>query len=232
LDPKSRKYMPPKGVSLSYGEITLLKYWIDNGMNSDLKVTDQEIPGEIQEVLESTYGLSTKKKALYEKMNVDAPSEETLDELRAQGFRVSALSEENNFLEVVANGKLKRENLEALSSIENQITWLDLGETAIEDSWLEIVAGFPNLTRLLLDNNPITDRGTIPLKSLENLESINLYNTAVGDSTLNLLATLPNLQSVYLWKTKVSKDLVAKLSEENPKLMVDLGLVEEEKKSN
>ncbi|MEN2281872.1 c-type cytochrome domain-containing protein [Algoriphagus sp. SE2] len=232
LDPKSRKYMPPKGVTLSYGEITLLKYWIDNGMNSDLKVTDQELPGEIQELLESTYGLSTKKKALYEKMNVDAASEETLAKVREQGFRVSALSEENNFLEVVANGKLKRENLEALSSIENQITWLDLGEAAIEDSWMEIVAGFPNLTRLLLDNNPITDKGTIPLDRLENLESINLYNTAVGDSTLNLLATLPNLQSVYLWKTKVSKDLVAKLSEVNPKLKVDLGFVEEEKKSN
>lgn len=223
--------MPPKGVSLSYGEITLLKYWIDNGMSSNLKVTDQEIPGEIQELLESTFGLSTKKKALYEKIQVAAASEQTLEEVRKQGFRVSTLSEENNFLEVVAIKKLTKENMEVLSEIGKQITWLDLGEAAIEDSWLEIVAGFPNLTRLLLDNNPISDRGTIPLDKLENLESINLYNTAVGDSTLSLLSTLPSLQSAYLWKTKVSKELVEKLSEENPKLKVDLGFIVEEKES-
>jgi hypothetical protein len=225
LDPKSKKYMPPKGAGLSFGEITLLKYWIENGMASDLRITDEEIPEEIQALLESTYGLSTKKKAHYEKVKVAEVPEETLNKIRSQGFRVSALSEENNFLEIIANGTLTKENVEALQSINEQITWLDLGEASISDPWLETISNFPNLTRLLLDNNPISDQGTSFLGKLENLESINLYNTSVGDSTLNLLSGIKSLQSIYLWNTNVSKDLVDKLKEENPKLRIDMGLI-------
>lgn len=231
LDPKSKKYMPPKGAGLSYGEITLLKYWIENGMDSDLRITSEEIPSEIQELLESSYGLSTKKKALYEKTQVVAVPEETLDRIRNLGYRISALSEENNFLEVIAKGNLTKENIEALLPIKEQITWLDLGEASINNAELEIISNFSNLTRLLLDNNLISDQGTSYLAKLENLESINLYNTSVGDSTLNLLAGIKSLQSIYLWNTKVSKDLVDKLKEENPKLRIDMGVKEEVKES-
>ncbi|WP_296699624.1 c-type cytochrome domain-containing protein [Algoriphagus sp.] len=231
LDPKSKKYMPPKGAGLSYGEITLLKYWIENGTDQKLAVTNDEIPIEIKDLLESSYGLSTRRKAHYEKIEVAKVPEETLNEIRQLGFRISSLSEENNFLEIVALGKVTKEKIEALKVIQEQITWLDLGDADIENAWLEIISGFPNLTRLLLDNNSINDQGTSSLENLKNLESINLYNTGVGDSTLNLLAKLPALQSAYLWKTKVSRGLVEKLSEQNPKLKVDLGFVEEEKES-
>jgi uncharacterized membrane protein len=229
LDPKSKKFMPPKGAGLSYGEITLLKYWIENGMGSDLRITDEEISGEIQELLESTYGLSTKKKAHYEKIKVAIIPEETLQRIRKEGFKISTLSEENNFLEVVAIGKLTKENLEALKEISEQITWLDLGNSDVNNSWLEIIAGFPNLTRLLLDNNAISDQGTPPLAKLEYLESINLYNTSVGDSTLNLLSEINSLKNIYVWNTKVSKVLVEKLMEESPKLNIDNGVIVDKK---
>jgi hypothetical protein len=221
--------MPPKGAGLSYGEITLLKYWIENGMGSDLRITDEEISGEIQELLESTYGLSTKKKAHYEKIKVAIIPEETLQRIRKEGFKISTLSEENNFLEVVAIGKLTKENLEALKEISEQITWLDLGNSDVNNSWLEIIAGFPNLTRLLLDNNAISDQGTPPLAKLEYLESINLYNTSVGDSTLNLLSEINSLKNIYVWNTKVSKVLVEKLMEESPKLNIDNGVIVDKK---
>ncbi|MFC3879124.1 c-type cytochrome domain-containing protein [Algoriphagus namhaensis] len=225
MDPKSRKYMPPKGAGLSYGEITLLNYWIKNGMGGDLAVTDEEIPEEIQSILASDFGLSTKRKAHYEKIKVEKVPEETLAGLKSEGFRISTLSEENNFLEVVATGKLTKENLDALLEISEQITWLDLGNSGIEDSWLSVLSDFPNLTRLVLDNNQIGDQVSKALANLDHLESINLYNTSVGDSTLEVIAQIKSLRTAYLWNTKVSKDLVAKFNESNPKLKIDSGVM-------
>ena len=231
MDPKSMKYMPPKGAGLSYNEITLLKYWIENGISRELAVTNEEIPEEVKGYLETAYGLSTRKKSHYEKAQVAAAPEDVLDGIRKLGYRISTLSDENNFLDVVALKKISKEDLEALSQIKEQITWLDLGEAGVEDAWMDMIASFPNLTRLLLDNNPLTDKGAVSLAKLEHLESINLYNTEVGDSTLNSLASIPSLQRAYLWKTKVSKELAGKLAEENSVLKVDLGFMEEEKES-
>lgn len=223
MNPDSKKFMPPKGAGLSYGEITMLKYWIENGFDEKLSVTSDEIPKEIKEIIENTYGLSTRKKAHYEKVKVAAVPETTLNEIRGQGFRIASLSEENKFLEVVAIGKLKRENIEALTKIGEQITWLDLGESDVKDESLGIISDFQNLTKLLLDNNPITDQGASALGKLNNLETINLYNTSIGDSTLTLLAQIKSLQSVYVWNTKVSKELASQLGEEYPNLAIDIG---------
>ncbi|MCS5490555.1 c-type cytochrome domain-containing protein [Algoriphagus limi] len=229
LDPKSRKYMPPKGAGLSYGEIMLLNFWIENGMSPELAITDESIPEEIQAFLENTYGLSTRRKAHYEKFQVAQLSEEDLRKLQEQGFRVSTLSGGNNFLDVVGNGKLAKENIQVLDLAKEQITWLDLGGSGAEDSWLEIIGGFPNLTRLMLDNNEITDKGTSHLSQLENLESVNLYNTSVGDSTLVLLSQMKSLKRVYLWNTKVTSELVNRIKEENPSLDIDNGMILEKK---
>ena len=221
--------MPPKGAGLSYGEISLLSYWIENGMSSETSISDEDIPEEIKEFIESSYGLSTKRKAHYEKIQVPIVSEEILKEIRDQGFRVSTLSEESNFLEVAARGELTKENIEALKAVSEQVTWLDLGAAGVKDSWLESLSEFSNLTRLLLDNNEISDQGALALANLENLESINLYNTSVGDSTLNLLVKLKSLRSIYLWNTQVSEELLDRLNEENPKLKIDAGVMGEKK---
>lgn len=225
LDPKSKKFMPPKGAGLSYGEITLLNFWIKNGMSPELAITDESIPEEIQSFLENNYGLSTKRKAHYEKLQVAKLPDEDLRMLKEKGFRISTLSEENNFLDVVGNGELTKENFQALEAAIEQITWLDLGGVGVKDSWLEVISGFPNLTRLMLDNNEITDKGTSHLSKLENLESINLYNTLVGDSTLILLSQIKSLKRIYLWNTKVSKQIIEKVQEDYPSLIIDQGML-------
>ncbi|NVJ86907.1 MAG: hypothetical protein HWE15_11415 [Algoriphagus sp.] len=225
LNPTSKKYMPPKGAGLSYGEITLLDFWIKNGMSPELAITDESIPEEIQSFLENTYGLSTKRKAHYEKIQVAKLPEEDLKKLREQGFKVSTLSDDNNFLDVVGGGNLTKENIQVLDLAREQITWLDLGGSGAEDSWLEIIGGFPNLTRLRLDNNEITDEGISMLAKLENLESINLYNTSVGDSSLIRLSEMKNLNRIYLWNSNISKQQIARIQDEYPGLMIDQGML-------
>jgi len=232
LDPASKKYMPPKGEPLSYTEIALLSFWIEKGMPENLAVTDDQIPEEIKTLLEETYQISTKRKPYYEKVQVEPAAENAVQSVHALGFKIDALSEENNFLEVVALGKLTEEKLKGLEPIGEQITWLDLGDTGIEDSWLEILGRFSNLTRVTLDNNPISNKGIIPLTGLEHLESVNLYNTSVGDSGLKALVTPKGPRRIYLWNSQVTTSVVDSLVKEYPGLILDLGVEQDSTKTS
>jgi hypothetical protein len=224
LDPTSKKFMPPKGAPMSYSEIALLNYWISSGMSFELTITDESIPEEIKNLIEQTYALSTTKKPFIEKEKVPAATEEVLESLRAMGYKIHTLAAENNFLEVVAGDSLTLEKIEALLKIKEQITWLDLGNTGLQDSWLSTLAQCPNLTRLVLDNNAITDAGITQLVNLKHLESVNLHATQVGDAGLKLLVKQNSIKRLYLWQTKVTRPTVDSIRRENPLLAIDIGL--------
>lgn len=224
LDPGSMKFMPSKGVPMSYTEITLLQFWINNGMSFDLTIAEDGIPEEIQLLISDAYGISAKKKPFYEKEKVSPASGETLESLRSLGYRIKKLSEDNNFLEVVAKDSLTKEKIEALLAIKDQITWLDLGRTGLQDSWMATFAQFGNLTRLKLDNNNISDAAVVNFENLNHLETLNIHSTAVGDTGLRLLAKKGSLKKIYLWNTKVSREVADAIQQENPSLAIDLGV--------
>jgi hypothetical protein len=224
LDPSSKKFMPPKGVPMSYTEIALLNYWITSGMSFELSITDESIPEEIKNLIEQGYSLTTKKKSFLEKEKVPAVPADVLDSLQRQGYRIKTLAAGNNFLDVVATDSLTLEKVQALLMIKEQITWLDLGKTGFQDSWLNTLNQFPNLTRLLLDNNAITDNGIAQLGNFEHLETINLYATMVGDAGLKLLSKQKNLRKIYLWQTKVTTQTVDSIRKENQLISIDLGV--------
>lgn len=229
LDPASKKFMPPKGTHMSYTEIALLNYWISSGMSFDLTITDENIPEEIQLLIQHGYSLATKKKPFTEKEKVSAATDEALETLRALGFKIQTLAVDNNFLEVVAKDSLTLEKIEALLVIKEQITWLDLGRTGLQDSWINTLAQFNNLTRLTLDNNTITDAGVAQLGNFEHLESINLHATEVSDAGLKILAKQSSIKRIYVWQTKVTQQAVDSIRNENPALVIDLGVAPAEK---
>jgi hypothetical protein len=226
MDPSSRKFMPPKGPQMSYSETMLLKFWILEGMPFDMKVTDERIPEELKLILQSEYELITERKPIYEKVQVDPVSSEELQKLRSLGFRVMPLSEGNNFLEVVAKDSMTAEKVNALLSVKNQITWLDLSNSGVKDEWLAPLSEFVMLTRLNLNNNSISDLGLSHLQGLEYLEAILLHSTQVSDAGIKMLSVQKNLQRIYVWNTKVTQELGDSLQKENPKLQIDLGLKE------
>lgn len=224
LDPASKKFMPPKGAPMSYTEITLLNYWISSGMSFDLAITEEIIPEEIKELIQQRYALSTRRKTFIEKVIVPPAADNLLELLRADGFRVQKVAEDNNFLEVVAPDSLNSESLKRLLAIKEQITWLDLGQTGLQDSWISILAQLTNLTRLTLDNNAISDNAIAHLENLPHLESINLYATEVSDAGLKRLANITSLKRIYVWQTKVTQQVADSIQNENPKLTIDLGV--------
>ncbi len=224
LDPGNKKFMPPKGSPMSYTEIAILNYWITNGMSFDLIITDERIPEEIQLLIQQGYSLSTKKKPFIEKEKVAAAANDLLESLRAQGYKIRNLADGNNFLEVVAKDTLSLEKIKALLTIKEQITWLDLGKTGMQDSWISTLKQFTNMTRLNLDNNAISDYGIAQLGNLQHLESMNLHATEISDTGLKLLAKKSSLKRLYVWQTKVTQQAVDSIRNENPTLAIDLGI--------
>ncbi|WP_075351852.1 c-type cytochrome domain-containing protein [Algoriphagus marinus] len=229
MNPSSRKFMPTKGAAMSYSETILLKFWIEEGMPFDMKVTDERIPEELKLILQSEFELVTERKPIYEKEQVDPLIPELLRELQENGFRVRTLSEENNFLEVVATDSMSSEKINSLLKVKGQITWLDLSNSGIKDEWLSPLSQFEKLTRLNLNSNPLSDLALSNIKELPYLESILLHSTQVSDEGVKQLSSLKNLQRIYVWNTEVTEEIVDSIQRENSKLKIDLGVKENTK---
>ena len=88
----------------------------------------------------------------------------------------------------------------------------------------ELDLGMNNLTRLHLENNPITDQGLKVIEGLPHLESLNLYGTEVTASALESLKTLPSLKKVFLWQTKVTQEEAEEIQTALPNADVDAGI--------
>jgi hypothetical protein len=131
-----------------------------------------------------------------------------LKSLEKMGFRVRILSHESVSLDVVLPSDASKEQiselLKALLPVKEQIYWLSLAGTGIQDADLSQVAQFSNLHRLRIENNPISDSGISALRSLSKLESLNLNGTKVSDAGLETLAEIQSLKSLYLWNTAIN----------------------------
>jgi uncharacterized membrane protein/mono/diheme cytochrome c family protein len=195
-------FMPAEGKKpLTEEEIQILIWWIEKG-KADPKISlmaaDEEIIAWAKPRLNILGGENMMA------VSIDTAYLKTLEKM---GFRVRVLSNESGALDVVlpseAGQDKANELLKALLPIKDQIYWLSLAGTGIQDSDLNQVAQFSNLQRLRIENNPISDSGISALKSLSKLESLNLNGTKVSEASLEPLAKIHSLKSLYLWNTAI-----------------------------
>lgn len=195
-------FMPAEGKKpLTAEEIQVLIWWIANG-KADPKISlmaaDEEIIAWAKPRLNVLGG---------EKMLAVSIDTVQLKALEKMGFRVRVLSHETGALDVVlpsdaAKGQAS-ELLKALLPIKDQIYWLSLAGTGIQDADLSQIAQFSNLQRLRVENNPISDSGISGFRSLSKLESLNLNGTKVSAIGLEPLAEINSLKSLFLWNTAI-----------------------------
>ena len=222
-----KHFMPLKGIPLTYEEIRLLEWWIGAGAKFETSVKGLKTTPSIVTILEQ-YGIDLTPKPLVERLKLKAPklSSDSLAPLQELGFSIQALAANNDLVEVSWKGDtLPLIALKALKIIQGNITWLNLGNTNLQDAHLEIIGQFPNLTRLRVDRNPITGSQLSHLTPLKNLESLNLYQTEVNDSIIDELSKMKGLKTVFLWQTRVSRQGVAQLANALPEMEIDTGFV-------
>lgn len=231
-------HMPPKGKKqLTKAQIELIRWWIDEGASADKKVAQATVTEPVEKALASL-GVSTedegKPKGIFAKQ-VPPAKPSTIDSVKKAGFQVTSISQDNQYLQVKYTHTAEnfgKAQAKALQAIAPQITWLDLSNAKITDEGLKEISSLSNLTRLRLDKTNITDEAIASLQKLDNLEYLNLYGTAVSDKALPKLTSFKGLKSLYLWQTRVSETGVQSLQKQLPKLVINTGWTEANKKDS
>lgn len=217
--------MPPRGrTQLTADQIHLIAWWIEQGAPSDPLVTELERPGEIQAILER---LTVGGQPFFERVQVAHADPQKIEEGQSRGFRISPVSEGVAFLQVStlqSKNSVSAEDMEALLTLSEQITWLNLSRTSVQDNDLELLPEFKNLTRLYLQNTGISDSTLARIQSLENLEYLNLYATDITDEGLSYLESLQNLNTLYLWQTGVTADGALELRDRLSGVYINMGV--------
>ena len=223
LDPNHEDFMPTEGrTPLTKEETALLEWWILEGAPFDKKIIDltrsERINGYLREV-----GIG-KKKSFLASLDLPPVERKMYDSIVAKGFRTKTIANNSTWLEVGYSAynkdALNEEKLRTLAGVSENITWLTLSGTALQDQWLAHVGQLTNLTRLRIDQTPITDAGIKHLVSLKNLEYLNVYGTQLTDAAVEDLRQLSGLKKLYIWQTNITDEGVADIADSLPALEV------------
>lgn len=240
LPDSEEEHMPPKGKNqITENELSLLRWWVEQGAVFDKKVSQLTINESVKPILASLgggFGASTVsvKQDKFDREEslltvvVDKVEASTIETIKKSGGLILPLAQNSNYVELtyLNNPKFSDKEANLLTIAAPQTLWLKLTNTQITDNGLAFVTKLTSLTRLHLENTKITDNGLENLKTLENLEYLNLTATNITDKGLKSIASLKNLKKIYLWKTQVSQAGVENLKKSLPNLVVELGFTE------
>lgn len=208
--------MPAKGDPLTADQAKIIQTWIAEGANfGDWKggaPAAAAAPVDPLEVLAQNTAPA------------DAP---LLEAVSALGGLAMPLDMKSPLVRVdyhLIGDTIGDEQLDTLTPLAAQLTWLNLAGTKITDAGLAKVAALPKLTRLHLERTGITDAGVAQLCGLSNLEYLNLYGTQVTDAGIAKLAPLSNLKKIFLWQTPVTAEGAAALQAALPNVKIDRGI--------
>lgn len=209
-----KKFMPPRGNSLTFGEVQIIEWWMKNGADSISKFADSKnLDQNLIHTLIRDYQLDYNPRPYYEKIKVDSLSNATISELVQNEFSVDFMGETSNMLSITYKGdSIKKSQLEKLLLAKEQVTWLNLSNCNLTDDLLYLIRDYKNLTRLNLHSNPITDESISYLQNFEHLNSMNLYNTNISNISLENLVHLPSLLKLYIWKTNITPTEVKEIT--------------------
>lgn len=223
-----KEHMPPKGKpQLTTDEIALLTAWINEG-------------ADVKKVIKSYAASSESKKLALKIVNIKAlpketkvytfsmPSESSLKEVNTPFCSVFQFATGSPALQAdfFVSKKYERKNLENLSKVSEQLVILNLAKMPVKDEDLALIANFPNLERLNLNQTDITGNTIEQLKKCKKLESIALAGTKISKENLQKILDLPSLKEVFVWNTAIDEATVAEFLKKYSKIKFDRGGVD------
>lgn len=229
LPETNEKHMPPKEKpQLTQNETALLQWWINSGAGFDKKVNQSTVSEKVKPALAALQTGSVKKEAgpnIIPDKTIAPADDKTIYALKQKGIVVIPVAANTNYLSVnfVGADKITAEDLKLLESIKDQVIWLKAGYANLKDEDMKMIGKLPNLMRLHIEGNPITDAGLSELRELNQLQYINLSDTKISPKGPEQLKGLKMLKSLYLYHiTGVSFDLPA-LKKLLPQVTIDTG---------
>ena len=223
-----KEHMPPKGkAQLTTDEIAILTEWINEG-------------AEVKKAFKS-YLASSKTKALALKFinsksiqktekiyTFSMPSEANLKEVNTPYCSVFQFATGSPALQAdfFVSKKYERKNLENLSKVSEQLVILNLAKMPIKDEDLTLIANFPNLEKLTLNQTDISGKTLEQLEKCKKLASVALTGTKITKAYLEKIVLFPAIKEVFVWNTAIDEATIREFSKKYPKVHIDKGSID------
>jgi hypothetical protein len=233
LPEEDEMHMPPEGKKdLAAHEVTLIRWWIDQGASSDAVLASLTADDEVRAALAMVTGaaatapvmetvkpsgtvMSDETKAAFERLRGEFPAALNLESQSSTGLTFTAAGLRASFGD---------EDLAKLEPVLPAMVSMDLSATSLTDEGVKLLAKAASLKSLRVSETAVTEASLDTLSKLTGLESLNLYGTQIGSPAVLKLASLHNLQKLYLWRTQVDAAGVLQLEEKLPGCEIVTGL--------
>lgn len=238
LDEDDDEHMPPEGKpDIEEHELVVLRWWLESGAPTDVKLGEIEVPEEIDVALAklapaaaapvapdaggdtpAAGGADDERKQVEGRMaEVPAPF---AGGLNFESQQSSALT----FTAVSMRADFGDEAMEKLGAVMGDLVSIDLSATKLTDVGVSALAKAQSVRMLRLSETSVGDASLEVIGGLPELESLNLYGTSVTDEGLRKLSGLQKLRKLYLWQTKVTDKGVEELRKALPECEVVTGV--------
>ena len=191
------------GITLTHGEGYLTK-------NAEAAVLENEEPPENLAVPD---------------VEVSPPKVGHLEALQMAGVVVLPVGQNTPFLSLnfINIPEITPPIRRAMEPVAENIIWLKVSGTVLNDSTLTLISTFKNLTRLHLDHTAADDTSLLFLQKMERLVFLNLVGTKVTAQGIATLEGLPNLRQLYLYQSGVKPEDLPGLRAKFPRVQIDIG---------
>lgn len=196
-------HMPPHDKPQPAPELVqLLRWWIDQGADPQVRVAEAKIPAELAPLFVAREILRPKSRAEVQAA-LAAGAVPAVFSVRFVSLDSAALH--------IASSRATDADVARLLAVRENLAELDLSRAPITDRALATVGRLTNLKSLRLERTNITGAGVAAFAPLQQLVSLNLNATRLTDQALDPLRRLKSLRKIYLWETAVTADGVKTL---------------------
>lgn len=220
---EQKEHMPPKGKEqLTFDEIALLTAWIKEGADMKKAVKNYVPLSKAKALAFKISGGSGEPEKVY---GFPEASESALAEVNTPFCVVTPLATGSPALEAefFVSRKFDRKSLENLSKVQVQLVELSLAKMPVTDTDIALIARFPNLEKLNLNQTDITGSTLDQLVQCKHLSSVALSGTKINKNQLQKLMALPALAEVFVWNTALDSVAIQEFSKKYPKVAIDGG---------
>jgi uncharacterized membrane protein len=217
LELNDEKHMPPKGKDqLTEFEQAIFKWWIVSGASFNKHVAEMQPDEKTKSALKKFKDHYSQKAIIQKREDVSFISKEDKLALEKAGWVISAISNDDNHIRAVGYNLEQplKQSIEKLSIIKEQLVELKLSSSGIKDEDIASISSLPNIEKLWLDGNKITDLYLEKLVTLDKLSYLNLASTLISKNGIVQLKKLPALKNIYLYATKVTGEDLTQLKTE------------------
>lgn len=218
-------FMPPKGKTpLNENEVSLLKWWIDNGADPELKVMEASQNPEIEPVVKVYLSeLETQQRNRYLQKLSTENLIKSLGYIDNVEISTDPYDEKSIFLSMKFPPSSFGDNdLLKLQPIFQNITKASFIGSDLTDDGFYHLGQMISLKELYLQQTQIKGEGLSQLSGLKTLQLLDLSKTKISDGHLLNILMMSNLQELYINETSTSKEVIDAIKENNPGLNIYL----------